>query len=277
MHDQANDLRRLVRQCTVVKTGAADPSVRLIVVAGGKGGVGTTTLAVNLALAFARADRRVVLVDADPHGGDLAVLLGVQERHTLADVLSGSREATETLHQGPEQLKVLPGFWGWESLLGSSGSAGQRLLAQMLALQQQAEIVVLDAGNGPHPILRPCWHAADLRLVVTTPETSAILDTYALIKQWSDRDTPESIHAVVNQATDATSAEAVYGRLAQACRRFLGLELSAAGHVSAGEAQQSLSPQIARMAQTILAELDDPQANEPSATDPLQQTAEMRA
>ncbi len=277
MHDQANDLRRLVRQCTVVKTGAVDASVRLIVVAGGKGGVGTTTLAVNLALAFARADRRVVLVDADPHGGDVAVLTGVQERHTLADVLSGSREATETLHQGPEQLKVLPGFWGWESLLGSNGSAGQRLLAQMQALQQQAEMVVLDAGNGPHPILRPCWRAADLRLVVTTPETSAILDTYALIKQWSDRDMPESIHTVVNQAADAALAQDVYGRLAQACRRFLGLELSAAGHVSAEEARQNLSPQIARMAQTILAGLDDPQSNEPSATDPLHRAAEMRA
>ena len=275
MHDQANDLRRLVRQCTVVKTDAADASVRLIVVAGGKGGVGTTTLAVDLAVAFAQADRRVVLVDADPHGGDVAVLAGVQEQHTLADVLSGSREASETLHQGPEQLKVLPGFWGWESLPGPNGSIGERLLAQMRALKQQAEIVVLDAGNGPHPILRPCWRAADLRLVVTTPEKSAILDTYALIKQWSDRDTPESIHAVVNQAADGHEAEDVYGRLAQACRRFLGLELRAAGYVSTSKESQGPSPQVARVAQTILAGLDEAHAGEPSSADHLPQAVEM--
>jgi len=182
MHDQANDLRRLVRDCAAADDSDAESRPRLTVVASGKGGVGTTTVAVNLAVAAARAGRQTVLVDADQHGGDVATLCGLEERYTIADVLSGRRTVTEVLQLGPGAVGVLPGVWGLERLSDYPPAAGQRLLGQLRALGARADLVLIDAGTSRSRVLRPFWQAAESILMVTTAEVPSILDTYASIK-----------------------------------------------------------------------------------------------
>lgn len=232
MHDQANHLRQLVRDCAAADAFAAGPRPRVVLVGSGKGGVGTTTIAVNLAVAAARAGRKTVLVDADKDGGDVAVLCGLQERYTIADVLSGRRTATEVLQVGPGAVRVLPGVWGLERLCDFPAAAGQRLLGQLRNLGTPPELVVLDVGNGSSQILRPLCRAADVVLMVTTAEAPSVIDTYASIKAMVTSETTGQIHALVNRAADAEVARGVQARLAMACRRFLGIRLQSAGHVS---------------------------------------------
>lgn len=229
MHDQANHLRQLVRDYAAADAFAAGPRPNVVLVGSGKGGVGTTTVAVNLAVAATRAGRQTVPVDADKDGGDVAVLCGLQERYTIADVLSGRRTVTEVLQVGPGAVRVLPGVWGLERLCDFPAAAGQRLLGQLRNLD--TELVVLDVGNGSSQILRPLCRSADVVLMVTTAEAPSVIDTYASIKAMVANDTTGQIYAV-NRAANAEVARGVQARLAMACRRFLGIRVQATGHVS---------------------------------------------
>lgn len=231
MPDQANDLRKLVRQCVPAPATAAAVS-RRIVVFGGKGGVGTTTISVNLAAALARRTVRTLLIDA-AGSGDAAIACRIDPRYTLADVLSGAHTVVEALHPGPSDLEVLAGVRGRTPSAEDSPAAWDRLLADLAALNPPPGAIVLDGGNHPDRTARRLWQAADLLLLVTTPETAAVMSTYASIKVLAESGKMAPIHLLVNMAASSEVAEDVYGRLAQACRRFLALPLLGAGHVPA--------------------------------------------
>ena len=230
MRDQANHLRQLVRDCAT-PLPAAQSRPGLAVVSGGKGGVGTTTVAVNLAVEMAQKGLRTVLVDANPNAGDVAALCRLEERYTLADVLSGRRTVREVLQPGPATVGVLPGVWGLERLSDFPDVAIERLLQGLFGLGEKTDLILLDAGNTPNGLMRRLWREADLNLIVTTPETLAILDTYAIIKVLCGDEKPDSLYTLVNQAASATEADGVHSRLAQACQRFLGIELHQAGRL----------------------------------------------
>jgi flagellar biosynthesis protein FlhG len=233
MDDQANDLRQLVVRSAAPQTSSAGGRPTLVVLSGGKGGVGTTTLAVNLAVAAAQKRLLTILVDADPRGGHASILCGLRERYTLADVLANRRRIADVLHPGPCGLQVLPGIWGWEKLSAQPPAAAQRVLDQLCGLGALADLVVLDAGNNSSPAVQRFWLSADLVFAVTSPETASILGTYAAIKVLAKVGEPGKLHCLVNLAPGAKAAGKVHGRLAQACRRLLGLNLNYGGHVSA--------------------------------------------
>jgi flagellar biosynthesis protein FlhG len=245
MSDQANDLRELVRHCVPAGGAVAQQRPRLLVVAGGKGGVGTTTLAVGLATALERRGTRTLLVDAAP-GGDAALLCRVDAPYTLADVLSGARTAAEAIQCGPGELQVLPGSRELAKLSGHPPAVLDRLLAQLSDLGDRAELLVLDAGNSPTHTAQRFWQAADLVLLVSTPELAAVMDTYASIKLLAPRHGAMPLHLVINMSPAAETAQEVGRRLTHACRRFLGVVLQYAGqvpldsHVSASAAAGAL-------------------------------------
>jgi len=228
MHDQANTLRALVRH-----TAADSPAHRvrpaIVVVTGGKGGVGTTTVAVHLAVAAARTGTRTVLLDADLHGGDAAMRFGLPERYTLADVLAGRRTLDEAMQSGGDGLNVLAGAWGYEEPLDDPDTAGRLLLEQLETIAPQTDLAVLDAGNGFHPMLLRLARAAGAVLTVTVPETPSVLAGYATIKALVRRGVAVPLYALVNRAASPAAARDVHARLAEACRCFLAVELHRAG------------------------------------------------
>jgi len=224
MPDQANRLRLLMlaggRQ-PVARPARADAPQR-IVVASGKGGVGTTTVAVNVAVSLARDGRRTVLVDADLGRADATSLCRASDLYTVGDVLAGRRGVHETLARGPAGVQVLPGAWAMGDL-ECEPAAQQRLLDELTRLGPHAEYIVIDAGNSLNRIAGRFWQAADRVLVVTSPEAVSVTNAYAAIKLLAPpgRETP--IQTVVNLAPSAAVAGETGRRLARACRRFLGL------------------------------------------------------
>jgi len=242
--DQANHLRRLVRQCATPDTPASDRRPGMIVATSGKGGVGTTTIAVNLAVALARCGNRTVLVDADPRGGNVALHCRLEDHFSVADVFAARKTVCESLQPGPGEIRVLAGAWGLRYPADYPPAAGERLLSQLQNLQSDADLVVVDVGSGPSGLRRRFLEAADVKLLVTTPETASVLDTYAAIKALAGSDKPHSIHTLVNLAGSAETAQRVHARLAEACRRFLGVETVAAGRVPA-EAQLAATARTA--------------------------------
>ncbi len=117
-------------------------------VASGKGGVGTTTAAVNLAVALAQLGRRVVLVDADFDGADVGTSVQHSSRSTRSPTCSRARAAcTKSCAADPAGIQVLPGVWSGESRDDCTPKAQERLIASLRALGPHADDVVLDVGQ----------------------------------------------------------------------------------------------------------------------------------
>ena len=203
----------------------------LVVVAGGKGDVGVTTTAENLAIALARQGRRAVFVDADlDHGGNAAPSEPAP-RGSIVDVLAGRRTVHDVLQRGPSGVLVLPGAWPAGALTDCSEASERRMIGELKNLAPQADVAVVDAGSSRGRFARSLWHAADALLVVTTPDAASIRECYAAIKVLLNIPDAPSLQILVNLAESSATAVDVHTRIDTACRRFLGWQAVAAGHV----------------------------------------------
>lgn len=261
MHDQADELRQLVRQRSGVASGPAAP---LVVVSGGKGGVGTTTVAANLAVALARQGRRAVFVDADlDHGGNNPLSPRL-EGGSVLDVLHGRCDVHEALQRGPSGIQVLSGAWASGESTEFAAAIQDRFIAELRNLAPHAELVVLDAGSHRGPLARRLWRSAGAVLVVSTCDDASILQCYAAIKVISAGESSLPVHTLINLAADSESAADAHARVAAACRRFLGLRAVSTGSVercAAGELGPVFPPRcdaarsMDRVADTLWAQL----------------------
>jgi flagellar biosynthesis protein FlhG len=255
MYDQAAELRQLVVRSRVKLLSAPlDGAPWLIAVAGSKGGVGTTTVAVNLAVAMAQAGQRVVLVEASADRADAATLCRLEPHDTLADVLQGKRSIHEVLMAGPAGIQVLPGPWGCGNPLELAPDAPQRLLNEFHTLGPYADAIVFDVGCRCDAATRRFWQVADSVLLVTTPDPVAVMDAYAAIKSMlAQSEAAPPVYSLVNHAPSTEQAREVHNRLETACRRFLKRELSLGGHLAE-------DPHVAQSGrQRSVAVQDDPQ------------------
>lgn len=234
MHDQADDLRQLVRTTTLRQNQRAHSPSPLIAFAGGKGGVGTTTIAVNYAIASALAGHRIVLVDAATSRADCATRCQVESTHDVGDVLAGRLSVHEVLVRGPAGIQIVPGRWA-ATHEDDSPHAQDRLISQLRELGAHADRVILDIGASFHSVTRRHWRAADAVVVVTSPEHSAVMETYAAIKLMHDRAASVPTGIFVNRA-DPDTANDAHGRIVRAAKRFLATELHYFGRLADDDA-----------------------------------------
>jgi len=203
----------------------------LIAVAGAKGGVGTTTVAVHLAMALAREGRRMLLVDADAQRADIAVQCGLADGPNVHDVLEGRRSLHEAIRLGPGGIQVIPGRWGGSVTSAWAPRAQEHFVDALRGMSPYADIVMLDVGTAVGPTAQRFWQAANEVLLVTSPDGVAVMDGYAAVKTLVDVAETKRVSLVVNQITDVAVAEDAKDRLLRACRRFLRLELRTLGAI----------------------------------------------
>jgi flagellar biosynthesis protein FlhG len=229
MLDQADHLRLLMRG--VRRAGSADgaPCPRLLVFVGGKGGVGTTSIAVNFAVGLASQGCRTLLVDGDLGKCDAAALCGTREGYTLGDVLAGRRHVQQALHRGPAGIQILPGAWATAHITDCDHAALDRLLAELSALHD-IDQVVIDAGCGVNRVVERFWKSADRVLLVTTADSTAVMDAYAALKTVGSRQADVPVQVVMNKVADS-DAQGAFARLAAVCWRFLRLQLNCAASI----------------------------------------------
>lgn len=226
--DQAHALRALVQERA--------PRAVTIAVTSGKGGVGKTNLAVNLAVFLADGGLRTCLLDLDLGLANADVLMNIHSRRTLADVIEGRAELHDIILEGPGGVRLVPGASGLERLADLSEFERHHLLQQFRSLESDNDFLIMDLGAGISSNVLSFACAADIVLVVTTPEPTALTDAYATIKLLARQDRASDIELVVNLAESGREAKETYERLAQVASRFLGLALTSAGYVLADDA-----------------------------------------
>lgn len=236
MSDQAAGLRRLadeVRQDirSALASRARRTGLRLLAVASGKGGVGKTNLAVNLALAFAEQGQPVLLVDADLGLANADLLLGLEPRCHLGHVLQGQASLGDALLHGPLGLRLLPGGTALEDLAVVAPPRVLSLLAQLTEAAPTGDLVLLDVGAGLSPLVRALLGAVPEVLVVTTPEPTSVADAYATMKVLARESLTTAVHLVVNQAEGLAEARDTSRTLARVARRYLGIAVTELGYV----------------------------------------------
>jgi len=209
---------------------------RVLCLASGKGGVGTSTLALNLAVSLAKKNLRVALVDADYGLGQLEIICDRRPTVDLEDVLSGRVAPWEALVEGPEGVKLLAGSHAArmnEAWL--VGPATDELVAQVvteLRDSQVADWIIVDAGSGLTARSQTLAAVADGMVLTTTPEQASLAASHALLSHLRRAvGSHLKIVTVVNKAGSHKAGDESADRLIQASRLFQGLSVSHLGSV----------------------------------------------
>lgn len=223
-------------------TGRRTPAPWLAVT-GGKGGVGKTVVAVNLAILAAKAGYRTLLVDLDPGLANVDVHLRLAPRFTIEDLARGRCTHSEAILRGPGGISVLAGASGSTALAGADSDLLQAVHRVIEEASTSFDLVVCDTGAGIGPAVLRTAERAQMVLAVTTPDPAAATDTYALAKlliQGSQK-TP---HLLVNRVANRDQAMRAGTRLAAVTQKFLGVRVPLAGWLTRrGEIAQSITRQ----------------------------------
>ena len=234
MYDQAQILRGLMERRTeaaVVEPVVVRRQARTIAITSGKGGVGKSNVALNLAIALQKMGHRVCLLDANLGLGNIDLLCGLNGYWNLSHVVSGARTVPEIVLEGPCGIHVVPGASGLLDSADCSPQAQREILSQLDELERDHEFLIIDTGTGIHRTVRQFISAAQTVIVVTTPEPTAIADAYATLKALTGGSDLGQPLILVNQADSPEQAREIIARVQQTARTFLHLTVTAAGHI----------------------------------------------
>jgi flagellar biosynthesis protein FlhG len=206
---------------------AKAPRARITAVTSGKGGVGKTFIAANLAAALAARGERVLVLDADLGLANLDVVLNVAPKVTLHDVFTGKATLDEALTEVSGGFTVLLAGSGMVEYSRLTPEVRDKLIDTLDAVAPRFDHVLLDTGAGISDVVLYTVSLADEVLVVVTPEPTAMTDAYATIKVLAASQQRRTIRLVVNQRTAGTEARAVTAQLQQVVDRYVSPGLDA--------------------------------------------------
>lgn len=206
--------------------------VRTIAVTGGKGGVGKTNVSANLAVALAGMGKRTLLLDADLGLANIDVLLGLNPRRTLADLVAGRCTLEDVILEGPNGVLVVPAASGRRHMAELQPAEHIGLVNVFSELERDLDVMVIDTAAGiTDSVLTFCQAAQDTVMVVCD-EPASITDAYALIKVLSRERGVDRIQVVANMVRDPNEGRSLYEKLVRVCDKFLaGVSLQYLGSV----------------------------------------------
>lgn len=227
--DQAEGLRNIVKH----QNQRLVSNARVITVTSGKGGVGKSNAAINLALQFRKLGKKVIILDADFGLANVEVMFGVIPQHNLSDIMFKGKELKDIIMQGPEGVGFISGGSGIAKLVNLDNEQIKRLVYKMSELERMADVVIIDTGAGIAPSVLEFVAASPEVVLVTTPEPTSITDAYALLKAlnmfpgFDKNDT--KIKVLCNRVNSAAEGRNLFEKLNMVVSRFLGINLTMLG------------------------------------------------
>ncbi|OAT79921.1 MinD/ParA family protein [Desulfotomaculum copahuensis] len=202
---------------------AAPAGARVLAVASGKGGVGKSNLTVNLGLALAALEQRVIILDADLGLANVEVLLGVTPPVNLFDCLYRGRDIHDALVPAPGGVRFISGGSGFLELANLDQQRRSQLVASLAQLDGEADFLLIDTGAGISKNVLAFLAAAGEVIVVITPEPTSLTDGYALIKVLSRFRSHREVLLAVSRAAGGAEARETARRVEAAAGRFLDI------------------------------------------------------
>ncbi|HQL01393.1 MAG TPA: MinD/ParA family protein [Smithellaceae bacterium] len=212
-------------------TDAVPGEIRVLSVTSGKGGVGKTNIAANLAYLLSRANKKTLILDADAGLANIDVILGIHSRYNLSHVLNGERSLDEVIVPGPGGILILPSASGIPEMTDLSRGQKLTLIDELNLYNHSLDFMLVDTAAGISANVMYFNMAAKEIVVVTSPEPTALTDAYALIKVLYQRHAKRRFRLIVNMARSSQEASEVYKRLARATDHFLNLTIEYLGYV----------------------------------------------
>ncbi len=198
----------------------------IFTVTSGKGGVGKTSLTVNLACEMSARGLRTIIVDVDLGLANAHILSGVAAQKTLCDYLEGTAQLPEVVVNGPRGIKLISGGSGLKEMADLDDRGRIRILEAVENLRPHCDLILLDTGAGISNAVTDFVSIADHALVVTTSNFAAIADAYGIVKVLVQAGFDNPMHLIVNRVRSPEEAEQVFTKLDGCTSRFLGYRLN---------------------------------------------------
>ncbi len=209
--------------------------LRIISITGGKGGIGKTTLSVNLAVAFAKLKKKVLLFDADLGLANVDVMLGLHPLKTLHDVFAGECDLADVCIRGPHDIKIIPSASGIQKMADLSSAQSIELIRSFSSLTDNIDIMIIDLASGISNQVMDFTHAAQDIIVTICNDPSSLMDGYAVIKILHQKYARSRFGIVVNKVKSPAEGYQVFSKFQDVAAKFINISLHYLGHVPQDE------------------------------------------
>jgi len=203
----------------------------VIAITSGKGGVGKTSVVINLAAALARRGYRVGIIDADFGLGNVDVMLGLAPVYHLGHYLSGNQRLEDIIVEGPLGIRILPASSGFRELTALTAPQWRQVASAIRSLSADLDFLFIDTAAGISDNVVELLRLADRTIVVTSFDPAAIVDAYAVIKILATVSPSKDVGIIVSAARDTEEASLVFRQLDLASKRFLQRSIRHVGSV----------------------------------------------
>ncbi|MCR4761935.1 MAG: MinD/ParA family protein [Lachnospiraceae bacterium] len=234
--DQASNLRNIIKNQTQSKA----PRARVITVTSGKGGVGKSNVAINLAIQFRKLGQRVIILDADLGLANIEIMFGTVPKHNLADLIYQGKSIREIITWGPMEVGFISGGSGITRMSQLDREYLSYIIVNLAELDAIADTVIIDTGAGISDSVMEFLVASGEIILVTTPEPTSITDSYSLLKalnqhaRFSRENT--DIRVVSNLVGSPNEGQILFNKLNAVVARYLKLPLTYLGEIPRDQA-----------------------------------------
>ena len=228
--DQAEQLRNIIKAGTLQR-----PVARVITVTSGKGGVGKSNTAINLAIQFRKMGQRVIILDADFGLANIEIMFGTVPKHNLCDLIYQGKNIKEIITWGPMEVGFISGGSGIVGMSNLSKDYLNYIIQNLTELDAIADVIIVDTGAGISDAVLEFLVASGEILLITTPEPTSITDSYSLLKALvrHSRFSQETsqVKMIANKVDKEEDGQVLYEKLNAVVSRYLKLPFGYLGPV----------------------------------------------
>ncbi len=224
MMDQAEKLRMLMN--------LKKKQMKIVTVTSGKGGVGKSSLALNMGIALNRRGHRALIIDTDFGFSNIDVMLGVRAKYDLMDVIQSRKNIREIIEVGLEGVQFISGGSGIYELTKLESPQLMRIMENVMSLESVSDTIIFDTGAGINDNTLRLIHASHETILVTTPEPTAVVDAYALLKIVNSQGYQPNVNLVLNRVENVREATSVMDGLIRIVEKNTEIQMKKLGMIS---------------------------------------------
>ena len=231
--DQAFQLREIKNNIDNKKAGKKKTVKKPVVfaVSSGKGGVGKTSISLNVAISCAMNDRKVLLIDADLNLASVDVFMGITPKKAVSDMILKNRKIEDVIIKTPYLIDLIPGYSGIIKMHEMDELVRNKIQTELSLLQRAYDFVFIDTGAGIGNNVLNFINMAEEAIIVITPEPASIMDAYAVIKLITMNGKFAKVNIIANMVSSFEEATGIFKKLRMVIKKFLDVKIVLIGYV----------------------------------------------